>query len=75
MSKRDEQELETLIKNVFFRAKKKSITPRDVRLHSIIKRSLYETAFKDLMIFCNHLLITMLSMLTLLIKAFSFQSK
>lgn len=75
MSKQDDQELEELIKDVFFRAKRKSITPRDVRLQTIVKRGLYETAFKDLMIFSDQLLNAMMTILSLLIKTLSVQSK
>ena len=42
MSKQDEQQLEKLIADVFFQAKRKSITPKTVRLESIIKRGKYD---------------------------------
>lgn len=75
MSKQDEQQLEKLIADVFFQAKRKSITPKIVRLESIIKRGKYETAFKDIMKFSNHLLTAMVMMTTLLLGIFSAPTK
>ena len=75
MNKQDEQQLEDLIKNVFFNAQRKSITPKKIRLKSIIKRGLYETAFKDVLIFISHMLEAMLSMLSLMLKTLAMKSK
>lgn len=75
MSKQDEEQLEKLIKEVFFKAKRKSITPKNERLKAIIKRGLYETAFKDLIIFSSHMLTAMLMMFSLLLKTFSINTK
>ena len=75
MSKQDDQKLEKLIAEVFFQAKRKSVTPRTVRLNSIIKRGRYETASKDLLIMSSHQTTGMLMMLSLLIKIFSSSKK
>ena len=69
MSTKENQELETLIKEVFFNSRRKSVTPKKVRLKSIIKRGFYEAAFKDLIIFTSHILVTMTNMFSLILSA------
>lgn len=75
MSKQDEQQLEKLIAEVFFHAKRKSITPRTARLESIVKRGRYETASKDLIILSSNQTTGMLMMLSLLLKTISVHKK
>ena len=68
--KEQNNELETLVRDLFKQSRKKSDISTKNRLTLILKRGLHEIALRDLLVLSSHIIFAMMTMLTLFAKPF-----
>lgn len=68
MNKQDQQDLESLVKNIFRQSKQSHHRSSRSRLKAILGRSLHELAIRDILLFFGHLVSAMFTMLSSLLK-------
>lgn len=68
MKNQEQQDLESLVKNIFKHSKQTTARSSRSRLKAILGRSLHELAIRDILIFFGHLISAMFMMLSSFVK-------
>ncbi len=71
MNKKENKELELLVKNLFLQSKKASKVTAKSRIRSILQKSLHELALRDFLILSSNTIFAMITMLSLFLKLFT----